>query len=218
MSQEILSAILETLLMTFLPGIIAVIFGGTLGSILYIINSASYFPAQKNKFLYQFLSIVINIMRSLPFVILMIFLIPLTRLLVGTSIGTLAACVPLSLASIPFFARIFETSLLEVNSGLIEAGISMGASNLQILFKIIIPEAQKSIISGITLMIISLISYTAMAGVIGGGGLGAIAYNYGYLRFDNYIMAITVLLIIILVQAVQSISDFILNRKYEKNS
>ena len=158
---------------------------------------------------YQILAGIINITRSIPFIILMIAVIPFTRLLVGTSIGINAAIVPLSLCAIPFIARIVENSLLEVTYGLIEAATAMGATSWQIIIKILIPESLPGIINGLTLTIVNLIGYSAMAGAVGGGGLGDLAIRYGYQRFDLGVMLITIVIMVILVQMVQFIGDTI---------
>lgn len=152
---------------------------------------------------------IINAARSTPFIILMVAIIPVTRMIVGTSIGTEAAMVPLTLAAIPFVARIVETSLKEVEYGLIEAALAMGASPLQIIRRVLIPEALPSIVSGLTITVINLINYFAMAGAIGGGGLGDLAIRYGYQRFRGDVMLTTVVILIIQVQLVQSLGDYI---------
>lgn len=152
---------------------------------------------------------IVNAARSTPFIILMVAIIPLTRMIAGTSIGTEAAMVPLTLAAIPFVGRLVETSLKEVEHGLVEAALSMGASPLQIIWRVLIPEALPSIVSGLTITVINLINYSAMAGTIGGGGLGDLAIRYGYQRFRGDVMLATVVILIIQVQLVQSIGDFV---------
>jgi D-methionine transport system permease protein len=155
----------------------------------------------------QILSVIVNIARSLPFIILLVLAIPFTRLIVGTSIGATAAIVPLSLAAIPFFARVAETGLREVDRGLIEAAQAIGCSTWQIITKVFIPEALPSLILGTALTIISLIGYSAMAGAIGGGGLGDLAIRYGYQRYETNIMIATVVLLILLVQGIQVLGN-----------
>ena len=155
---------------------------------------------------------MINALRSVPFIILLVAIIPFTRLVVGTSIGTAAAVVPLTLAVAPFIARIVETSLREVDKGLIEAAQSMGATNLQIVTKILLPEAMPGIVSGLTISIIALIGYSAMAGAIGGGGLGDLGIRYGYQRFMPEVMWTVVLILIVLVQGIQMIGDWIVRK------
>ncbi len=163
----------------------------------------------ENKYIYKILDGVINTLRSLPFVILMVVVVPVTRVIVGKSIGTTAAIVPLTIAAAPFVARIIETSLKEVDKGVIEAAQSLGATKTQIIFKIMIKESLPSIASGLTLTIISIIGYSAMAGSIGGGGLGAAAITYGYNRFNTTIMIFTVVVLIIFVQLIQSLGNYI---------
>jgi len=156
----------------------------------------------------QTLGAIVNAARSTPFIILMVAIIPFTRIIVGTSIGTNAAIVPLSIAAIPFVGRVVESALKEVDAGLIEAAQSMGATPRQIIMKVLIPEAMPSIILGMTLTVISLIGYSAMAGAIGGGGLGDLAIRYGYQRFRADVMLATVVILIAMVQIVQSSGDY----------
>ncbi|EGO65444.1 binding-protein-dependent transport systems inner membrane component [Acetonema longum DSM 6540] len=166
----------------------------------------------ENLYINRILGAIANAARSTPFIILMVAIIPLTRLIVGTSIGTEAAIVPLSIAAIPFVGRIVESSLREVDHGVVEAAQAMGASPRQIIFKVLIPEALPSIILGLTITVISLIGYSAMAGAIGGGGLGDLAIRYGYQRFRADIMLITVIILIAQVQIVQSCGDYLARR------
>jgi ABC-type methionine transport system permease subunit len=190
--------------MVFMASFIATLLGLPLGVILFTTRKGNIL---ENKFLHQLLAFIVNVTRSIPFIILMIAVIPLTRLIVGTSIGVNAAIVPLALACIPFIARVVENALLEVNTGLIEAAIAMGATSKQIITKVLIPEALPGIINGLTLTLISLIGYSAMAGAVGGGGLGDIAIRYGYQRFDIFVMLTTIVIMIILVQGIQWIGD-----------
>lgn len=199
-SSLLANATLETLYMVVVSGIIATLAGLPLGVILYVTRKDNILEQPA---IYQFLAAIVNITRSIPFVILMIAVIPFTRLIVGSSIGTNAAIVPLSLAAMPFIARIVENALLEVNKGLIEAAIAMGANYTQIIRKVLIPESLPGIINGITLTIVNLIGYSAMAGAIGGGGLGDLAIRYGYQRFDVSMMLMTIIIMIILVQVIQ---------------
>ena len=155
--------------------------------------------------LYKTLSVIINIGRSLPFIILLVAVLPLTRFIVGTTIGATAAIPPLTLAAIPFFARVVETALNEVDRGLLEAVQSMGGNLKHAVFKVLLPEAMPSLIAGIALTIISLIGYSAMAGAIGGGGLGDLAIRYGYQRSETLVMLITVILLVVVVQGIQSL-------------
>ncbi len=158
---------------------------------------------QPNKIINSILGFIVNTLRSFPFIILVVAIIPLTRAIVGKSIGETAALVPLTIGAAPFIARVIEGALKEVDKGLIEAAKSFGASDFQIIFKVMVKEAMPSIISGITLSIISIIGYSAMAGAVGAGGVGAVALTYGYQRFDNAVMIYTVITLIIIVQLLQ---------------
>jgi len=210
MSQTILSllvsATFETIYMVVLAGTIATLVGLPLGITLYITRKGHIL---ENFLLHQALSMLVNMTRSIPFIILMIAVIPFTRLIVGSSIGTNAAIVPLSLCAMPFIARVVENALLEISTGLIEAAQAMGATSWQIITKILIPESFPSIINGLTLTIVNLIGYSAMAGAVGGGGIGDVAIRYGYQRFDAGIMIITIVIMIVLVQIIQLIGDHI---------
>ena len=213
MSQTILFLLLEatwqTLYMVFFSSLIATLVGMPLGIVLYLTRKDQILA---NPATHRTLSIIINLTRSIPFIILMIAIIPFTRFIIGTSIGTNAAIVPLALAATPFIARIVESALLEINKGLIEAAVSMGATPWQIIRKVLIPEAFPSIINGLTLTVISLVGYSAMAGYVGGGGLGDLAYRYGYQRFDTGLMMTTIVIMIILVQALQSTGDWLVRK------
>ncbi len=206
MADIILKAFNETVFMTFYSTIFSVIFGFILAVILTISAEDGLRP---NKVVYKILDVIINILRSFPFIILMVFIIPLTRVIVGTSIGKEAAIVPLTFAAAPFVARIIESSLREVDKGVIEAAKSFGASDFQIIFKVMLKEAVPSIVSGLTLTIISIIGYSAMAGTVGGGGLGYLAVSYGYQRFQKDVMIITVIILIIIVQALQMLGNYL---------
>jgi D-methionine transport system permease protein len=201
---------LETIYMTFVSGFIATVFGLPLGTILFTTRPGGII---QNIIYNRSLSSIINVIRAIPFIILLIALVPFTRLLVGTSIGTNAAIIPLSIAAIPFMARMVESALIKVGSGLIEAGIAMGASSFQIITKIMIPEAMPLLMHGITIMLVNLVGYSAMAGAVGGGGLGSVAINYGYQRFDLSIMLGTIIILIFLVYGIQLIGDY-LARKF----
>lgn len=201
-----LSACWQTVMMVAMSCVIAVILGLPLGIILLITGKNHLLPRPT---LHRVLGLITNGMRSIPFIILMVAIIPLTRLLVGTSIGTAAATVPLSLAAIPFVARLVETAMEQVPRGLIEAAQSMGASPLQIIYKVLLPESSATIVRGITLTLIALIGYSAMAGVVGGGGLGDLAIRYGYQRFEISVMLLTIAILIIFVQGIQMIGDWI---------
>ncbi|WP_373897246.1 methionine ABC transporter permease [Haloimpatiens sp. FM7315] len=191
----------------------ATIFSLTLGFICsFILVITENKGLKPNRFIYSIFDLIVNILRSFPFIILMIAVIPLTKIIAGKSIGRVAAIVPLTIGAFPFVARVIESALKEVDKGLIEAAKSLGATTSQILFKVMLPEAFPSIIRGITLTIINLIGYSAMAGVIGGGGLGDVAIKYGYYRFKTDIMIYTVIVLIIIVQIVQVIGDIFYKR------
>jgi len=194
----------QTIYMVLVSTCIAAVAGIPLGILLFATDEGSIL---QNPLLNKLLGTIVNIFRSVPFIILLIVLIPFTRFLVGTSIGTTAAIVPLSIAAIPFMGRLTESSLREVSWGIIEAAQSMGASPLQIVTKVLIPESLPSIVSGITIMTINLVGYTAMAGTIGGGGLGDLALRYGYQRFMYDIMLYTVIILVVMVQLAQMVGD-----------
>ncbi|MBS0350553.1 MAG: ABC transporter permease [Proteobacteria bacterium] len=199
-----LNAFWQTILMVSFACAGAVLLGVPLGVILLITADNHLLPHPK---LNKILGIITNGLRSIPFIILMVAIIPLTRLIVGTSIGTAAATVPLLIAATPFMARIVESALQQVPGGLIEAAQSMGATPFQIIYKVLLPESMPSLVRGITLTLIALIGYSAMAGVIGGGGLGDLAVRYGYQRFNVAVMLWTIVILILLVQFLQMVGD-----------
>lgn len=213
MIELLVKALWETTYMVAVSSAIAALIGIPLGVILIITDKGHI---MENIAFNRILGSIVNAARSTPFIILMVAIIPLTRLLVGTSIGTDAAIVPLSIAAIPFVGRLVETSLKEVEYGVIEAAQAMGATPWQIVVKVLIPEALPSIVLGLTIMVISLIGYSAMAGAIGGGGLGDLAIRYGYQRFRVDIMLATVVILIAQVQIVQSAGDYISRRLNKK--
>lgn len=190
----------ESLYMVAAAAVFTVLLGLPLGILLALTDQRGLHPSRRT---HEILGAIINATRSLPFIILLVLAIPFTRLIVGTTIGSTAAIVPLALAAIPFYARVAETALKEVDKGLVEAALSMGCSTRQIITRVLLPEARASLIAGIALTIISLIGYSAMAGAIGGGGLGDLAIRYGYQRYETEVMIATVVLLILLVQAVQ---------------
>ena len=206
MINIMIKAIEQTIYMVFFSTLFASILGFILGIVVTVTSPKGLKP---NKLIYNVLDLVINILRSFPFIILIVFIIPLTRAIVGTPIGETAAIVPLTIAAAPFVARIIESSLKEVDSGIIEAAKSFGASNTQIIFKVMLKEAVPSIISGITLTIINIIGYSAMAGSVGAGGLGKVAISYGYQRYQINVMIITVIILIIMVQGIQSLGNYL---------
>ena len=196
-------AIWETVYVTVLSTAFAIVLGLPLGVLLVVGEKNGVLPLPKG--LMHVLNVVINLLRSVPFLILMIMVFPLTRLIVGTTVGTVASIVPLVIAAFPFVARLVEGSLREVNPNIIEAAQSMGATPMQIICKVMIPESVPSLISNATIAITTILGYTAMSGIIGGGGLGKIAINYGYYRYKFLIMLIAVVLLIVLVQIFQSV-------------
>lgn len=208
------SATLQTLSMVSLSTLFSLILGFPLGILLCVTDPVS--GIMPKPVLNQVLSRIVNILRSFPFIILMILLFPLSRIIVGTSIGTRATIVPLSIAAAPFVARIIETSLKEVDPGVIQAAKAMGSTNMQIIVKVLVPEAMPSLVSGVTLTIINLIGYSAMAGAIGGGGLGDLAIRYGYQRFRTDIMVAAVVVILVLVEVIQFIGTKISSRLMAK--
>jgi len=201
----LLPAIGETLYMSLTATFLAVLLGFIPAIMLILSDKDGLVPNAK---LYRVLDIVINTLRSFPFIILMIILFPVTKLIIGKSIGTTAAIVPLTIGAAPFIARLIESALKEVDRGVIEAAKSFGASNFQIIFKVMIVEALPGIISTITLTLITVVGFSAMAGAVGGGGLGDVAIKYGYYRFQTDIMIYTVLILIVLVQCFQSLGDY----------
>ena len=208
MSEQVIKLLitgtLDTLQMTVISTIMAMIIGIPLGVVLVVTSKGHIL---ENAALNKILGAIVNATRSIPFIILMVAIIPFTRMVVGTSIGTTAACVPLTLAAIPFLARLVETSIKDIQFGVIEAAQSMGASPFQIIRKVLLPEALPTIIDNVTVLIVNLIGYSAMAGAISGGGLGDIAIRYGYQRFQGDIMLATIIILIIMVQVIQMIGD-----------
>lgn len=197
----------QTIEMVFFSTIFSVILGLPIGVLLHVTSSEESGGIIPKPILNNVLSRIVNILRSFPFIILMIVIMPLSRLIIGTAIGTKATIIPLSIAAAPFVARVVESALKEVDTGVIQAAKAMGSTNWQIIYKVLIPEAMPSLISGLTLTIINLIGYSAMAGAIGGGGLGDLAIRYGYQRFRTDIMIITVVIIILLVEIIQLIGN-----------
>ena len=196
---------------------VATIIGGIIGIPLGItLVTTSKGHILENRFINQILGTIVNIIRSIPFIILMVAIIPLTRLIAGTSIGTTAACVPLTIVAIPFLSRLVETSIRDVDFGLVEAAESMGATPFQIIRKVLIPEALPTIINNITVLIVNLIGASAMAGAIGGGGLGDIAIRYGYQRFRPDVMLATIIILIVVVNVIQAGGDFASRKKNTK--
>ncbi|MBP7063110.1 methionine ABC transporter permease [Ferrovibrio sp.] len=205
----LVDALIETALMVGVSGLIAALLGLPLGVVLVVTDRGHIL---QNLPLNRVLGALVNAARSTPFIILMVAVIPFTRLVVGTSIGTLAAIVPLTIAAVPFIARLVETALREVPRGLIEAAEAMGATPWQIVRKVLVPEALPGIVAGFTITLVSLIGYSAMAGAVGGGGLGDLGIRYGYQRFQPEVMAAVVIVLIVFVQGVQSLGDRLVRR------
>lgn len=205
LQSEFPLALWETVYVTVLATALAIVIGLPLGVLLAAGDKNGILPLPKP--VMSVLNVVINLLRSIPFLILMIMVIPLTRVIVGTTVGTVASIVPLVIAAFPFVARLAESSFREVNPDIIEAAQSMGASPLQIIVKVLIPESIPSLISNATIAITTILGYSAMSGIIGGGGLGKIAINYGYYRYKTLIMIMAVILLIIIVQVFQSVGD-----------
>ena len=202
MVSMILTGLYETLLMTAASSFFSYVIGIPLGVLLVVSDTNGIKPMPV---LNGVLGSIINLIRSVPFMILLIMVIPLTRLMVGTSIGPVAVIPPLVIAAAPYIARMVESSLKEVDAGVIEAAKSMGASNMQIIFKVLLPESKPSRLVGAAISVTTILGYSAMAGFTGGGGLGTIAINYGYYRYQTDIMFITVAILVILVQIIQEI-------------
>ncbi|MEI6286171.1 MAG: methionine ABC transporter permease [Bacillota bacterium] len=213
MTLQLLNACWETIYMVVLATVVATAVGLPLGVILTVTGRGNLL---ENSLTNSTLGAIVNIARSTPFIILMVAIIPFTRLITGTSIGTLAAVVPLSIAAIPFIARLTETALKEVDGGVVEAAQAMGATPWQIIVKVLLPESLPTLVQGLTLTIINLIGYSAMAGAVGGGGLGDLAIRYGYQRFQIGTMLVTVVIMIVLVQVVQTSGDYLARRLNKK--
>ncbi|MDV6330667.1 methionine ABC transporter permease [Asticcacaulis sp. 201] len=211
--MEVALASWQTLAMLAGALIFSVILGLPVGIWLSVTSPTGLAP---NKFSYGLLSLVVNVMRSIPFVILFILLIPVTLALVGTSLGVKGAIPPLVLGAAPFFARLVETALREVEHGVVEATRALGASKRQIILHTLLPEAMPGLIAAVTMTAIALVSYTAMAGVVGAGGLGDLAVRYGYQRFQTDVMVVTVALIVLLVQGLQMLGDALVSRFHKR--
>jgi len=198
----VLIGLLETIYMTFLSTLLAYLIGLPLGVLLVTSDENGILPLPKTN---RVINIIVNIVRSVPFLILLIAVIPFTRFVLGTTIGSTATVVPLVIAAAPFIARLVESSIKEVDKGVIEAAVSMGCSPFQIIYKVMIPEAVPSLINGATIATTTILGYSAMAGIVGGGGLGDIAIRYGYYRYQNDIMIVTVVLLVLVVQIAQGV-------------
>ena len=214
MSETIINLLLkgtwETIVMTFVSGFFGFVIGLPLGIILFLTRKGQFL---ENKAVNQILSFFVNVFRSIPFIILIVWMIPFTRTIVGSSIGMAAALVPLSIGAAPFIARLVENSLLEIPEGLIEAARAMGAKPMQIVTKVLLPEALPSLINAATITLITLVGYSAMGGAVGAGGLGQIGYQYGYVGYDTLVMNVVLVLLIIIVFIIQFFGDF-LSKKF----
>ena len=208
-TDMIITGIGQTLYMTILSTVVGYVFGLPLGVMLAVSDKDGLRP---NKAVYKVLDVISNIIRSIPFLILLILIIPLTRIIVGQSYGSSATVVPLVVAAIPFIGRMVESSIKEVDAGVVEAARSMGASDLRIIVKVLLLESRTSLITGATIAIGTILGYSAMAGSVGGGGLGDIAIRYGYYRYESQIMIVTVILLVVLVQVFQSIGMIIASK------
>lgn len=205
----LLDGTLDTLYMVGLAALFTVLIGLPLGILLFLTRRDSVLPVPKMN---QIIGSVVNVGRSLPFIVLLIALIPFTRIIVGTTLGSTAAVVPITIGAFPFFARVVENALDEVDKGRIEAILSMGGNVWHIIGKVLLPEALPALLAGITLTIVMLIGFSSMAGVIGGGGLGDLAIRYGYQRFNDQVMVGTVVILVAMVQLVQSVGDSLVRR------
>lgn len=207
--QSLLTATGETLYMTFFSALFVIAGGLPLGVLLVVTDRGAIW---EQPILNRILGVIVNVGRSIPFIILMVAVVPFTRFVVGTTIGTSAAIVPLVVAAIPFMARVVEQSLREVDAGLVEAAVAMGSSGWQIVAKVLIPESITSLIRGLALMIVNLLGYSAMAGAVGGGGLGDLAVKYGYMRFQTDVMIACLVVLVVLVQVIQYLGETLANR------
>ncbi|MBQ0146850.1 MAG: methionine ABC transporter permease MetI [Flavobacteriaceae bacterium] len=214
MSESIINLLVkgtwETIVMTFVAGFFGFVIGLPLGIILFLTRKGQFL---ENKIVNQTLSFFVNVFRSIPFIILIVWMIPFTRAIVGSSIGMAAALVPLSVGAAPFIARLVENSLLEIPEGLIEAARAMGAKPMQIITKVLLPEALPSLINSATITLITLVGYSAMGGAVGAGGLGQIGYQYGYVGYDTLVMNVVLILLIIIVFIIQFTGD-LLSKKF----
>ncbi|MGJ9402281.1 methionine ABC transporter permease [Arthrobacter sp. KK5.5] len=209
-TRAIPEATLETLQMVGISGFFTVLIGLPLGIVLHATSQGGLTPIRWLSF---FLSgIVVNITRSIPFAILMLSLIPLSVLITGSSLGPISASVPLTIGTIPFFARLVETSLRDVNTGKVDASLVMGSTKLQVVRKVLVPEAMPGLVASLTTTLVTLVGYSAMAGLVGGDGLGRLAYNYGFQRFEYAVMIVILVVMVVLVQLIQIVGDLIARR------
>ncbi len=208
--SDLASALWQTIYMTFLPTILAFVIGLPLGILLVTGEEGGIRPLPK--VLMKVLNVIINLLRSVPFLILLVVVLPISRFIIGTTVGTPAIIIPLAIAAFPFIARLVETSIREVDKGVVEAAQAMGASPFQIVWKVLVPEAKPALISNFTVALITIFGYGAMAGIVGGGGIGAIAINYGYYRRRELVLYCAVIVLILLVQLFQSVGNAVTKR------
>lgn len=209
MIEILIKGTLETIVMTFVSGFFGFVLGLPIGVSLFITSKGQI---RDNKSINKVLAFFVNIFRAIPFIILIVWMIPFTRLIVGTSIGVEAALVPLSIGAAPFIARMVENSLLEVPSGLVEASRAMGATPFQIIRKVLLPEAMPSLINCASITLITLVGYSAMGGAVGAGGLGQVGYQYGYVGYDTTVMNVVLVLLVVLVFIIQTLGNFVSKR------
>ncbi|MCL6333579.1 ABC transporter permease [Pectobacterium carotovorum subsp. carotovorum] len=206
---ELIFAFGETFTMVCISTLCAVVFGLPLGIAIYVTDRHLFW---QNRFVYLVSTILVNIIRSIPFVILLVLLLPLTQLLLGNTIGPVAAAVPMSVAAIAFYARLVDSALREVDPGIVEAAEAFGASPTRIIATVLLPEALAGLLRGLTITLVSLIGYSAMAGIVGGGGVGDLAIRFGYYRYETEVMMVTVIALVVLVQVVQTLGDMLSRR------
>ncbi|AIR68227.1 MULTISPECIES: methionine ABC transporter permease [Dickeya] len=206
---DLFNAFGETFQMVGISTLFALLGGLPLGFLIYVTDRHLFW---ENRFLYLFGTVLVNIIRSIPFVILLVLLLPLTQFLLGNTIGPVAAAVPMSVAAIAFYARLVDSALRDVDPGIVEAAEAFGASPLRIICTVLLPEARAGLLRGLTITLVSLIGYSAMAGIVGGGGVGDLAIRFGYYRYETQVMVITVIALVILVQIVQTLGDWLAKR------
>ncbi|MEI7344526.1 methionine ABC transporter permease [Dickeya chrysanthemi] len=206
---DLFNAFNETFQMVGISTLFAVMGGLPVGFLIYVTDRHLFW---ENRFLYLVSTVLVNIIRSIPFVILLVLLLPLTQFLLGNTIGPVAAAVPMSVAAIAFYARLVDSALREVDPGIVEAAEAFGASPLRIICTVLLPEARAGLLRGLTITLVSLIGYSAMAGIVGGGGVGDLAIRFGYYRYETQVMVITVIALVILVQIVQTLGDGLAKR------
>ncbi|POD98181.1 methionine ABC transporter permease [Pectobacterium odoriferum] len=206
---DLVAAFGETFQMVGISTLFAVIGGLPLGLLIYVTDRNLFW---QNRTVYLFGTVLVNIIRSIPFVILLVLLLPLTQILLGNTIGPVAAAVPMSVAAIAFYARLVDSALREIDPGIVEAAEAFGASPMRIIGTVLLPEAKAGLLRGLTITLVSLIGYSAMAGIVGGGGVGDLAIRFGYYRYETEVMVITVIALVILVQVVQTLGDWLSKR------